>query len=236
MVKKRLIHSLRASFFCLIFILSYSTVLGDEKGEAVSGNDVRPETEMKEAEEGEKEETTQNESEVAELYKSAFKKNIKLSERKALLKSVINKHPHTGWAEDAMWILSRMARMKGQKTRSVLWLRNLVEKYPNPSLEKFTMSSPLFRTSRIPRILFLVETHGRRYAHTNEGGRVYAFNPLPFSIYEELGQAYGSFGFYELAEEMYRKALKELPPVEILQNMIRERIDAVQITDPEDKQ
>ncbi len=159
-----------------------------------------------------------------ELFKSAFRWEIGTEESRRILQYVAEEYPDSSWADDALWMLARVADVQGDRAKAVLWRRRLAKDYPDPSLQSFTKERRLYRTSGIPGIIHLVESAGLRYAHERKV-HVFSFNPLPFSLHYELGIAYQNMGYYGLAEREYRRALGTLPRDSILHEIVEERLE-----------
>ncbi len=160
-----------------------------------------------------------------ELYKSVFRRGLHMKTRKRILREVIRKHPDSRWTDDALWMLGRIAEMQGDRARAIMWRRRLIEDFPKPVLENFSTEQVPYRTSSIPGILRLVETTGYGFAHDSD--TVYSFNPVPFSVHYELGVAYQEMGYYELAENEYRRALRHIAPEGVLRGIIGARMESL---------
>ncbi len=168
------------------------------------------------------------------LFKSAFADNLDLDERERRLVAVVQKYPESIWVQDSLWVLAQIANARGETADYILWYRRLVEDFPDPSIQYFTTLQPPFHNSGIPQILYIIDQQGRRYAHGDQG--IYTFNPIPFSVRYELGLAYESLGYLNLAEKEYRRAMNSLPPIEMLRDIVQQRLDSIGtvLTDFED--
>ena len=81
---------------------------------------------------------------------------------------------------------------------------------PSRSLEPFTRSQFVYRTSRVPRALFVLTRTGNRYVR--RGIKGVAFDPVPMLTHEGLARDYEQTGHHELALEQYRRAIAVAPP------------------------
>ena len=118
------------------------------------------------------------EKEAWQLYRGVFEEGLEPAERIETLERVATDYPDTAWADDALWVLSEVARKRGDARRAILFERQLLERDAAPSLETFTLRQNIYARSRLPHVLFvpgnpvagLVSAHeARRIVDPQEG-------------------------------------------------------------------
>jgi len=166
------------------------------------------------------------EEEARKKYASAFDRGLKIKRRVEILEAVVKDYSDTAWADDALWLLGEVADRYGYPKRAVHFRRQLVGRDLVPRLEAFTQAQPVYRRSRIPQILFVLERGG--YAYAVRGDKTFKFNPLPVATHEELAQGYLELGMTEQALEHYRGALAATPAGCIFADIYSRRIDEIE--------
>jgi len=149
------------------------------------------------------------EEQARERYESAFEPGLQLQERTDILESVAKDYADTRWADDALWVLGEVASRSGDLRRAILFRRQLLERDRMPELEPYTRSRWIYRHSRVPGALYVLEHTG--HAYTAKGIRAVPFNPIPMLTCEALAQDYERLGLLELAYREYRRAAAAAP-------------------------
>jgi tetratricopeptide (TPR) repeat protein len=156
-------------------------------------------------------------------FQRAFEEEMPVAQRIKVLEGLGAAQPVTKWTDDARWVLGEVARRAGDTERMIALRRQLLSGADYPRLEEYTMGTDLYATSRLPRMVRLLEATGLKY--TGRGIHVVAFNPLPMVAHEEIGQGYASLGKYDLAIRHLQLALDVAPDQELLRGRFLRQID-----------
>ncbi len=157
-----------------------------------------------------------------EKYESAFDEGRKARERVQTLETVVRDYCNTSWGDDALWLLGELADRYGYRKRAIHYRRELMALKETPALEAFTRSQRIYRRSRIPQILSVLNRSG--HSHKAVGGKVLIFNPLPMAVHEKLASDYARLGMSEAALAHYRQALAGTPSECLYAEHYRKRI------------
>ena len=170
--------------------------------------------------------TERAEEEARNKYASAFDRGLNIKRRVEILEAVVKDYSDTAWADDALWVLGEVADSYGYPKRAIHFRRQLVGGDMIPRLEAFTQAQPVYRRSRIPQILFVLERSGLTFAVRGE--KTLKFNPLPMATHEELAVGYLQLGMTEQALEHYRGALAATPAECIFADIYSRRVDELE--------
>ncbi len=152
----------------------------------------------------------ETEAQARRFYASAFRDDLGADERAAALEALAKDYADTRWADDALWVLGEMADRGGDRRRAILFRRQLLQRQSPPQLEELTRSLPVYRHSRIPQALFVLDLTGKSYR--KDGGWGLPFNPVPMMACEDLAFDYEGMELFELALREYRRAARAAPP------------------------
>ena len=156
---------------------------------------------------------------TGEIFAGAFRPGLTTKERVAIVRDVARDHAHSRWGDDAIWTLARVADLQRRPARSIVLRQQLLARTKTPSLEEFTRNRPIYRSSRVHQITFLLERSGHLYS--GKPGHVTRFNPLPMALHEELGAAYRELDMPKSALREYQHALRLAPTKSYLARMYR---------------
>jgi len=187
------------------------------------------------------------EAEVQKEFMRAFGPGLKLKERVDVFVGIVSEHPESVWADDALWVLSQIASMTAHREEAIRFRERLLEGEEAPQLETFTKGTWIYRSSRIPSVLWVLDRTGHRYqrVETKEKAlrvvpqrgkpgkvkvlvRTVPFNPLPMVLNEELAGLYEQEGMDEEALYRYRQALKCAPQGSLFANIYQQRIERLE--------
>ena len=166
------------------------------------------------------------EKEAWQLYRGVFEEGLEPAERIETLERVATDYPDTAWADDALWVLSEVARKRGDARRAILFERQLLERDAAPSLETFTLRQNIYARSRLPHVLFVLDRTGTLYRHEEE--KVIVFDPLLMVIREDLASQYEKQDIEELAVGEYRRAIAAAPPDCVFRAIYKRRADRIE--------
>lgn len=147
-------------------------------------------------------------------FVEAFGPGMDPAVQKGMLERIVKESPNSQWADDALWCLGELARQAGRPRHVAYYWQYLMAVQPEPKLEEFTHSLPLFARSGVPQVEMLLRGTGQAYVHTEaraiDGNRV-LLNAKPVSaarvlVWAGLGQAYEQMGRLRLAQKSYAQA------------------------------
>ena len=159
-------------------------------------------------------------------YTEAFLEEVRPPECVEVLEEVVRQYPKSVWADDALWALGEIADRTGRDHKAILYRQALMARSERPKLEDDTKRLSLYESSRLPRIVRLLEMTGTRYRR--KGIRAVAFNPLPMVAHEEIALGYSKLHRYDLAARHYKLARREAPDSELLRERLERQIERME--------
>jgi len=187
------------------------------------------------------------EAEVQEEFMRAFGPGLKLKERVDIFVGIVSEYPESAWADDALWVLSQIASMTAHREEAIRFRKRLLEGEEAPQLETFTRGTWIYRSSRIPAVMWVLDRTGHRYQREEarekvlrvvpqrgKPGKVVVlvrtvpFNPLPMLLNEELAALYEQEGRDKEALCRYREALKCAPQGGLFADIYQQRIERLE--------
>ena len=187
------------------------------------------------------------EAEVQQKYMGAFASELKLKERVDIFISVATDYEESVWADDALWVLAQIASRTGYREEAVRFREMALARKDPPCLEAFTKRTWVYRNSRIPNVVWVLDRTGHRYEREEEKEkalkvvpgqdkdgkplvlvRAVPFDPLPMVLNEELALMYERDGKARQALHRYREALKCAPEEGFFADVYRQRIERLE--------
>jgi hypothetical protein len=160
------------------------------------------------------------------MFAEAFREDLTPEERIDIMRCIARDHSESRWGDDALWILAQVATIRRDAARSILLRQQILDREESVSLEKFTISRPIYRRSRLPEVEFLLQQTGHLYS--GKPGHTTRRNVMPIVLHEELGGAYQSLGMFRSAAREYRVAAKLVPPDGLLGRLYSRRADRME--------
>lgn len=148
------------------------------------------------------------------LFQHSFSPNLKLKHRRKALCRVVADYKNTRWADDALWVLAELADGTGHRVRTLQYREKLLKNATTPKLEAFTKTTKVYRDSRLPIIVRVLELTGRCYLQDKKKRTPVnppKFNPLPMVLHDQVGLAYTRMQKLKEALRQYKAAQKASP-------------------------
>jgi len=162
------------------------------------------------------------EATAKELFSSAFEKGVGARERIAILKELVSDYGKSKWADDALWAISELASRSKNSRVALKYKLTLVKDYPGCRIEKETEGLALYRKSRLPSMLRVIESTGHHVV--KRGRRYHYYNPLPMVMNQDIAVVYLRRRQEQSALKYYKAALKAAPPGGILREMLSKKV------------
>ena len=158
-------------------------------------------------------------ADVQTAFTQAFAPEVEPQAARLALERIVKESPDSEWADDALWVLGEHARQGGQPLRVAYYWQYLMAVRPEPHLEEFTRSLPLYRWSGLVQVEIYVRKTGQSYAlnegRIREGNReflnVKAFNPVPMLVWAGLGSSYEQMDRLALSLKAFQQAQASAP-------------------------
>jgi hypothetical protein len=147
-------------------------------------------------------------------FARAFDPALDEAARRVALERIVKESPDSEWADDALWALGEAAREKGQSRQVAYYWQYLMAVHPEPRLEEFTQSLPLYQRSGLPQVEMFVRGTGQSYVHCDgrsfEGEKMFVdakpFSAVPMLVWAGLGQSYEQMGKLRLSQKAFEQA------------------------------
>jgi len=120
------------------------------------------------------------ETQIEELYKSAFKGKMTGYERIAILEKVVFEQPKSKWKDDALWVIGEAYMQAKQYDNALAFKEKLLKEFPNCKLEPYTKRRSVYRKSSLVTMEYLFRASGYgRVVPTPQADSVHTYRPFP---------------------------------------------------------